>query len=250
MLDDDLREVRKIQDMLFEDEEKDGVGRQRQFKWKNAESGFSLDDGKRDENGDGNNGDSGDELNEHQWRKIRYEREQFLKEQGLKPDSQDMSTTLPNTTLLSTSNTTIISTTLISKKLQIIKAKKTSASNSDSKKSTPFLISKGIAAMSKKSVRGSFLVRDKETLNKLAGLTKSGAAAANTTDIGGAAGTVSIKSIKPKNFVFATLTEEEHANMKRKADDLLNSSNENGTNFMKKPKIEPRRDKCFIDQLL
>ncbi|XP_075161029.1 claspin [Haematobia irritans] len=245
MLDEDLREVRKIQDMLFEDEEKDGVGRQRQFRWKNAESGFSLDDGTRDENAENNNGDSGDELNEHQWRKIRYEREQFLKEQGIKPDSQEMSTTITNTTLLPVTNST-----MTTKKLQIITAKKTTVSNEDAKKSSPFLISKGIAAMTKKSVRGSFLVRDKETLNKLAGLTKNSAAASSLGAENDTAGTVSIKSLKPKNFVFATLTEEEHENMKRKADDLLNSSNENGTNFMKKPKIEPRRDKCFIDQLL
>lgn len=103
--------------------------------------------------------------------------------------------------------------------------------------------------MHKKSVRGSFLVRDKETLNKLAGLTK-GASSIAASDMDDTAGTVSIKSIKPKNFVFATLTEEEHENLKRKADDLLNSSSENGKNFMKKPRIEPRRDKCFIDQLL
>ncbi|KAI8126260.1 putative claspin [Lucilia cuprina] len=250
MLDEDLREVRKIQDMLFEDEEKDGVGRQRTFKWKNAESGFSLDDGRPlDENADGQNGDSGDEISEHQWRKIRYEREQFLKEQGLKPDSQDMSTVLPNTTIPPLNNST--TTSIIStKKLQIITAKKTSVSHtSDSKKASPFLISKGISSMNKKSVRGSFLVRDKETLNKLAGLTKGGSSVV-ATDMDDTAGTVSIKSIKPKKFVFATLTEEEHENLKRKADDLLNSSNENGKNFMKKPRIEPRRDKCFIDQLL
>uniref|UniRef100_A0A1I8NTF8 Claspin n=1 Tax=Stomoxys calcitrans TaxID=35570 RepID=A0A1I8NTF8_STOCA len=251
MLDEDMREVRKIQEMLFEDEEKDGVGRQRQFKWKNAETGFSLDDGARDEIGDKNNGDSGDELTEHQWRKVRYEREQFLREQGLKPGSQDMSTTLPNTTLLPTNGAATISTSVTTRKIQIVTTKKISVSNDDSKKSTPFLISKGIAVMNKKSVRGSFLVRDRETLKKLAGLTKGGAGlSANSTDMDDAAGTVSIKSIKPKNFVFATLTEEEHENMKRKADDLLNSSNENGKNFMKKPKIEPRRDKCLIDQLL
>ncbi|XP_065361839.1 claspin [Calliphora vicina] len=248
MLDEDLREVRKIQEMLFEDEEKDGVGRQRTFKWKNAESGFSLDDGRPLENDDGQNGDSGDELNEHQWRKIRHEREQFLKEQGLKPDSQDMSTVLPNTTIPSLNSTT---TSLVTtKKLHIITAKKTSVSTPDSKKASPFLISKGISSMHKKSVRGSFLVRDKDTLNKLAGLTKGTSSSIAASDMDDTAGTVSIKSIKAKNFVFATLTEEEHENLKRKSDDLLNSSNENGKNFMKKPRIEPRRDKCFIDQLL
>lgn len=117
-----------------------------------------------------------------------------------------------------------------------------------------------------RAVRGSFLVRDKETLNKLAGLTKGSAG-----DLDGAAGTVSVKSAKAKNFVFATLTEEEHEvgdrqhdsqlfstyyfliplqNQKRKAADLLNSSSETGINFMKKPRLEPRREKCLIDQLL
>lgn len=56
--------------------------RQRQFRWKNAENGFSLED-QRPENGEANEG-SGDEENEHLWRKIRYEREQLLLEKGLK----------------------------------------------------------------------------------------------------------------------------------------------------------------------
>lgn len=84
MLDQDIREVRRIQEMLFEDEE--GAVRQRQFRWKNAENGlgFSLDD-PRKENADGEaNAGSGDEENEHLWRKIRYEREQLLLENGLK----------------------------------------------------------------------------------------------------------------------------------------------------------------------
>lgn len=244
MLDEDIREVRKIQEMLFEDEEKDGVGRQRTFRWKNAESGFSLDDAcQLEPNGDGENGDSGDEINEHKWRKIRFEREQFLKEHGLKPGSQDISTVLSNTAQQSLNS-------VEKKKLQIVTTKKMSVSISSSKKSSPFLISKGVANMNKKSVRGSFLVRDKETLNKLAGLTKVTTSALANSDMDDAAGTVSIKNIKPNNFVFATLTEEEHESLKRKADDLLNSSGENGKNFMKKPKLEPRRDKCLIDQLL
>jgi len=82
MMDQDIREVRKIKEMLFEEEE-EGASRQRQFRWKNVENGFSLDD-RRPENGEGNEG-SGDEENEHLWRKIRYEREQLLLEKGLKP---------------------------------------------------------------------------------------------------------------------------------------------------------------------
>jgi len=74
------------------------------------------------------------------------------------------------------------------------------------KKSSPFLISKTVAGKQQKSaVRGSFLVRDQQTLTKLAGLTKG-----TSGDVDGAESTISVKTAKAKNFVFATLTEEEH----------------------------------------
>ncbi|XP_030570454.1 claspin [Drosophila novamexicana] len=236
MLDQDIREVRRIQEMLFEDEE--GAVRQRQFRWKNAENGlgFSLDD-PRKENADGEaNAGSGDEENEHLWRKIRYEREQLLLENGLKGEATGSGLPL---------SPAVVNTTV--RKLTIITAKKTTV---EAKKSSPFLISKSVNGtqqqqQQQRAVRGSFLVRDKETLSKLAGMTKGAAG-----DMDGSAGTVSVKTAKAKNFVFATLTEEEHENQKRKAADLLNSSNETGVNFMKKPRLEPRRDKCLIDQLL
>ncbi|XP_017071440.1 claspin [Drosophila eugracilis] len=231
MLDQDIREVRKIKEMLFEEEE-EGASRQRQFRWKNVENAFSLDD-HRPENDDGNEG-SGDEENEHLWRKIRYEREQLLLEKGLKAEAASpLSTTIANTS--NTGNSI--------RRLNIISSKKTTV---EVKKSSPFLISKTIAGKQQKSaVRGSFLVRDQQTLTKLAGLTKG-----TSGDVDGTEGSISVKTAKAKNFVFATLTEEEHENRKRKAADLLNSSTETGVNFMKKPKLEPRRDKCLIDQLL
>ncbi|XP_034657134.1 claspin [Drosophila subobscura] len=225
MLDQDIREVRKIKEMLFEDDE--GAVRQRQFRWKNVDSGFSLEDQQRPENGGEGNGEgSGDEENEHMWRKIRYEREQLLLENGLKAEAA---------TPLSPAGNAF-------RRLNIITAKKTTV---EVKKSSPFLISKGATGGQQKStVRGSFLVRDSETLSKLAGMTKGRAGQDGT------AGTVSTKAANSKNFVFATLTEEEHENQKRKAADLLNSSSETGVNFMKKPRLEPRREKCLIDQLL
>ncbi|KAH8324016.1 hypothetical protein KR074_007257, partial [Drosophila pseudoananassae] len=230
MLDQDIREVRKIKEMLIEDEE--GAVRQRQFRWRNAENGFSLDD-QRPEDGEANEG-SGDEENEHLWRKIRYEREQLLLEKGLKPEAASPLST-------STINTSSPVNTI--RRLNIITSKKTSV---EVKKSSPFLISKTVSGKQQKGpVRGSFLIRDQETLSKLAGLTKgsSGEATGDTA-------TLSVKTAKAKNFVFATLTEEEHENQKRKAADLLNSSSETGVNFMKKPRLEPRREKCLIDQLL
>ncbi|XP_023033120.1 claspin isoform X2 [Drosophila willistoni] len=235
MLDQDIREVRKIKEMLIEDDE--GAVRQRQFRWKNAESGFSLEDQRNLENGATNEG-SGDEENEHLWRKIRFEREQLLLEKGLKGTE---SLPAPLSPALNNATGSI-------RKLNIITAKKKTVETV--KKSSPFLITKTVTSMQQKqqtkAVRGSFLVRDKETLTKLAGLTKG----ASGTDVDGTAGTVSVNISKAKNFVFATLTEEEHENQKRKAADLLNSSSETGINFMKKPRLEPRREKCLIDQLL
>ncbi|XP_068149650.1 claspin [Drosophila tropicalis] len=235
MLDQDIREVRKIKEMLIEDDE--GAVRQRQFRWKNAESGFSLEDQRNLENGATNEG-SGDEENEHLWRKIRFEREQLLLEKGLKGTES-----LPAPLSPALNNTTGSI-----RKINIITAKKKTVETV--KKSSPFLITKTVTSMQQKqqtkAVRGSFLVRDKETLTKLAGLTKG----ASGTDVDGTAGTVSVNISKAKNFVFATLTEEEHENQKRKAADLLNSSSETGINFMKKPRLEPRREKCLIDQLL
>ncbi|EDV96043.1 claspin [Drosophila grimshawi] len=240
MLDQDIREVRKIKDMLFEDDE--GAVRQRQFRWKNAENdlGFSLDDS-RLEKGDGEaNEGSGDEENEHLWRKVRYEREQLLLEKGLKRETTG--TASPLSPAVANSNTTGGTV----RKLTIITAKKTTM---EMKKNSPFLISKSVNSaqqqQQQRAVRGSFLVRDKETLNKLAGMTKGAAG-----DVDGTAGTVSVNTARAKNFVFATLTEEEHETQKRKAADLLNSSSETGVNLMKKPRLEPRRDKCLIDQLL
>lgn len=89
------------------------------------------------------------------------------------------------------------------RRLNIITTKKTSV---EVKKSSPFLISKTVSGKQQKgAVRGSFLVRDQETLSKLAGLTKGSSGEAN-----GDTATVSVKTAKAKNFVFATLTEEEH----------------------------------------
>lgn len=80
ILDQDAREVKIIKDMLLEDEENDGVGRERQFKWKNVDQSINFGDNNND-GADGNNhtgeGASDDE-NEELWRRMRYEREQLL----------------------------------------------------------------------------------------------------------------------------------------------------------------------------
>ncbi|XP_037932271.1 claspin [Teleopsis dalmanni] len=239
MLDDDIKEVRKIQDMLFEDEEDSGVGRQRQFRWKNAERGFGLEDANQNQTSADRNISDDDENDEHAWRKIRFEREQVLKQHGINEESsttQFLNCSLTNIT--KSNENQPLSTT---KKINIIKIKNETLPKMI-KDETHFLIPKVTKTHNKPS-RGSFLIRDDETLNKIIKGTKS------RNDVEGG-GSVSITTVKPKNFVFATLTEEEHENLKRKANDLLNNSNENGINFMKRPHKKPRREKCFIDQLL
>lgn len=82
-MDDDIRQVKKIQELLFEDEENDGVGRTRQFKWKNADNNFNLDQQPDNEENkaDGDGGSDGE--NEELWRKMRHERETILTEKQL-----------------------------------------------------------------------------------------------------------------------------------------------------------------------
>lgn len=232
MLDADIREVRKLQEFLLPNEEMDGVGRQRTYKWKNLESAFVLDDGK----GDKNDHDSKEELsnaydeieeqNENAWRKMRYERERFLNEQGESSDKKsDVITIEKNVPKLS-------ATTNVSLRKNDL---------------DHFLITKNSSINGQTPpIRGSFLVRDEKTLHKLSGLTKN--AGSN-----GAGHNINVTGVnKSKNFVFVTLTAEEcEAKRKRKAEEeLLGASMANGKNYMKKRKLQPKRERCFIDRLL
>lgn len=77
--DQDARELRILQEVFLEDED-NGSGRERKFRWKhldNADMNDHLAAGEQ-ENADGH--DSEDE-NEEEWRRLRYEREQVLKQQ-------------------------------------------------------------------------------------------------------------------------------------------------------------------------
>lgn len=173
--------------MFFEDEEKDGVGRQRQFRWKNVENGFSLDDPTGAEDGE-NNAEEGEDESEEQWRKLRFEREQARKEMEANNE-----TTLVGDSTLNTS-----------KKLNIITTKNLTVN--EYKENSPFLISKARSAM--KTTKGSFLVRGAEYLESLASLTEGAGPPLSSL---GTAGTVERKATKGKGtFVFKHLNEEEH----------------------------------------
>lgn len=65
-----------MQELLLEDGELHGTGRERQFKWRNIDTVDDSDESKNDE--EDAYIDEGE--SEEQWRKKRYEREMFLKE--------------------------------------------------------------------------------------------------------------------------------------------------------------------------
>ena len=92
MLDQDKQDVRFLQELLLEDGEMHGSGRQRQFRWKNI--GYFLKylqhciyliccftDAKTEnvnEDCEVNTYAEDDNENEEQWRKMRFERENYL----------------------------------------------------------------------------------------------------------------------------------------------------------------------------
>lgn len=164
MLDDDIRNVKKIEDLLFMDEENDGVGRERKFRWKNqTETTFST----QDENamfGDAHDEGELDEESEIMWRKMRHERETMLSENSEKlTESEEI-------LLLDYDSQTVTSSSvsmLAKRKFRIIKnssVMEMSPSN-EPKVISPFLIK---TSNLKNFQHSSFLSRDEQTLNKIA----------------------------------------------------------------------------------
>lgn len=74
-MDEDNREVKMLQELLLEDGELHGSGRQRSFKWKNTDEGEESEN-RGTEDVDGN---VDEEETEEEWRRRRHEREMFLK---------------------------------------------------------------------------------------------------------------------------------------------------------------------------
>lgn len=70
-----LFKVKLLQELLLEDGELHGTGRERQFRWKNIDAVDGEEEAKRDDDVYLDEDES-----EEQWRRKRYERELFLKE--------------------------------------------------------------------------------------------------------------------------------------------------------------------------
>ncbi|XP_030763518.1 claspin-like [Sitophilus oryzae] len=196
MLDDDTREVKMLQELLLEDGELHGTGRQRQFKWKNID----LTDDQRD----GEKGEEeiymDEEESEEQWRKKRHEREMFLKEKLKK--TEDIQDDLVNhSQFLKIGQKVLERSQSLNSQNSTPNEKSEVDSTENTAPKTPFpLLSK----------RGSFLSRGDQVLQRLAEYTKVSAE-------------INVSSSKTtKNFVFQSVSSLEvsvssAANKKRKA---------------------------------
>lgn len=163
LMDDDLKKVKKIQDLLFEDEENDGIGRERKFRWKNQNEGFAVND-ENAMDADHLENENEDE-NEMMWRRMRHEREVLINEQ-----SQKIEESMSEEILLLDQNSQTVSCTnssvLVKRKFQIIRTSSSSfgqLNHNGDKKDSPFLIKNG-----KSTTNNSFLSRDAQTLKRIA----------------------------------------------------------------------------------
>lgn len=163
LLDDDIRNVKKIEELLFENEEIDGVGRERKFRWKNQDKDFPV----QDENARGDDQLEEDDFEEEiAWRKMRHEREVMLSEQSLNlTDSEKLSEEI----ILLDHNSQVTSSSACSfskRKFNVVKTPAgLNTTTIEAKPQSPFLIT---AASLKKYQKSSFLSRDEATLSRIA----------------------------------------------------------------------------------
>lgn len=231
MLDDDIRRVKKIEDLLFMDEENDGVGRERKFRWKNQTEAFSLED----ESATCDAPIEGEftEENEILWRKMRHERETALREQS--QNASESNSMNEGVLVFDHDSQRITSSsvgTATKRKFQIIKTPKViglSSNCADSAKAnSPFLIK---TTNLKNFHNSSFLSRDEKTLNKIAHFVS------NKNDE-----VTNLTSHGSTNLSFTTI---EKANDGKKRRTEENSSAEPN----KKRKLEPKKQ-LLLDRLI
>ncbi|CAG9860448.1 unnamed protein product [Phyllotreta striolata] len=178
ILDDDTREL------LLDDGELHGSGRERQFRWKNVDSNFPAEDETR------NSDDEApveEDDSEEQWRRRRHEREMFLKEKKSQQEDIEM---FDGGEILKLGYRVITSSSSISQS-STAGENKTDASSSPAVKKAFGLLHK----------RGSFLSRGETMLKKLAEFNKL---TNEDSD-----GTVKAGKKTSKNFLFQTVAREE-----------------------------------------
>lgn len=233
ILDDDIRNVKRIEELLFENEENDGIGRDRKFRWKNQTKDFTLDD----ENArDGDLLEEGefDEESEISWRKMRHERETMLSEQSQKmTESETMNEDIllldPNSQTVTCSSNSMVS----KRKFHIIKTSSSvgiSPSVISAKKESPFLIK---TSSLKKFNHSSFLSRDEKTLSKIARFVSH-----KDDEV------TNLSSHGSNSMSFMTIEKKPEENKKRKSD-----GNNQPKELVKRRKVETSSKKLLLDQL-
>lgn len=196
LMDQDSRDIKRLQEMFFDDEEKDGVGRTRKFLWKNLDTNIELPGPGRADNNDNNDENThavSDEETEEHWRRMRHERETLLLQQIQKTITNEDSN----------SGDGVAEVSVTKKKFVVIKS---TGGGKDQlkdnlKQDSPFLISNNYQF---KELKASFLARGDADLNKLAKFVKETEADA----IGSKPVTSS------KNMVFAVITPPAKDNLK------------------------------------
>ncbi|CAH1637704.1 unnamed protein product [Spodoptera littoralis] len=228
VLDQDKREVRLIQELLFEDGDLGDGHRQRKFRWRNA----------------GDDDDAGtvpDEFadtqeeefeSEEQWRKQRHEREVYLRQMQQQEEESSLN--------VSVNRTTIIKANLLSKSmstlLQEVNQTKTEATEvtvvQEKKTAKDIPSPKKSYSIFQQSYHGSLLTRGQGALARLAALATPLATDDDSPKIGSLA-------THKRNFVFTSITPGEDdvpkVTIKRKAD-----APQGTPKLMKKLKIEEK----------
>nr|XP_049704756.1 LOW QUALITY PROTEIN: claspin [Helicoverpa armigera] len=232
VLDQDKREVRIIQELLFEDGDLGDGHRQRKFRWRNA--------GDDDEVGTVPDefADTQEEEfeSEEQWRKQRHEREVFLRQMQQEEDDGNLNVTVNRTTIIKANLSSKSMSTLLQEVNQVNKEETTEApapviKEKNTAKDIPS--PKKSFSIFQQNYHGSLLTRGRGALARLAALATPLAADDDAPKIG----TVTTHK---RNFVFTALTQDDDdapkVTLKRKADTNLGTPK-----LMKKMKMEEKQ---------
>ncbi|XP_053613845.1 claspin-like [Plodia interpunctella] len=218
VLEQDKREVRLLQELLFEDGDLGEGHRQRKFRWRNAD-GEEEDGGVPDELADTQE----EEMeSEEQWRKQRHERELFLRQMQNK-DEDEVNMSITKTTIIKADLCSLSEASHISVNIDspVVEHKSSKDIPSPKRAFTVF----------QQSYHGSLLSRGGRALARLAAL------AAPLTD------DVPAPPRSKRNFVFTARDHDDSDNKvtKRKAD-----TNVGTPRLVKKMKTEEmKKDKLF-----
>lgn len=217
MLDQDQREVRLFQELFLEDGDlhSDGGGRQRQFRWKQADGENTEGDGARPKNQEDEEDEAAEEQDDLTWRKIHSDREKWLLQQK---SQQETNKEVP---LVMSRQTKMVKINTASKTINQITEGDSSAATANAKQSTH---SKANIVTTVR--RGSFLRRSEKDLSEIASLMKS-VLPVQAPRVG-------------SNFVFASITPERpvaEQNRKHKQDSSKCDSSKQNPAPAKKAKM-------------